>query len=157
MTGGNMGPLLYLYLPFHPFICRNPQILLLSLPFPLSRKQVLLGWVGTLCGGGASREADNVSEQRESDTSACRARDGDCSWWVCSHMFLQHHLTIIYLYQKSHTNISLHPVLNIYKKLRVKTTRPLYIKTNKQTNINNKKKTHNTKKTKQKTKNPKQN
>lgn len=106
----------------------------LSLPFPFSRKQVLLGWVGASCRGGASREAGKGSVQRGGDTSAAQgdlthqARDGYCSWWGCSHMFLQQPVTVISPYQKkSHTSLSLHPVLNIYKKLRVKATMVLYI------------------------------
>lgn len=93
ITWSNVRPHLCLYFPFHPSVCSHPWTVPLSLPFPFSRKQVLLGWVRASYRGGASRGADKGSSvQGGGDNSTAqgalthRARGGDCSWRVSSHV-----------------------------------------------------------------------
>lgn len=133
MTWSNVRPHLCLYFPFHPSVCSHPWTVPLSLPFPFSRKQVLLGWVRASYRGGASRGADKGSLCREEVITVQHREPWHTGQGVgiaadgCLPMFLQQHLTVIFPYQKSHTSPSLHPVLNTYKKLGDKATRALYI------------------------------
>lgn len=112
--------------PFHS-ICSHPQTL------------VQLGWVRTWSRGGAKRTYEkgclHTATWRRYQCStggdlAHQAKDGDCSWRLCSPIFLQWYLTVIFPYQKkSCTNLSLQTVLNICKKFREKHT--LHSKKNK--------------------------